>query len=140
MQPLNAEELEHLNAIHRETLSGFLDMEFVAVSAEQLIMRMPVTDKVKQPFGIVHGGATVALCETVASIGTYLGIDRDRFYTVGLEINCNHIRQTRTGHLTATARPVHRGRATWVWEIHVRNDDGQLAAISRCTMAVVSKS
>lgn len=140
MQPLSAEELEQLTAMHKDTLSGFLDMEFVVVSAEQLVMRMPVADKVKQPFGIVHGGATVALCETAASVGTYLGIDRDRFYCAGLEINCNHLRQTRTGHLTATAKPVHRGRSTWVWEIHVHNDDGQLVASARCTMAVVPKS
>ncbi len=139
MQPLNADQLAHLTRDHHETLSGVLGMEFVAASADQIIVRMPVTDRVKQPFGILHGGATVALCETAASIGTFLGIDHDHFNAVGMEINCNHLRPARDGILTATATPLHRGRTTWVWDIRVQNEAGKLVAISRCTVAVVPK-
>jgi 1,4-dihydroxy-2-naphthoyl-CoA hydrolase len=139
MQPLDAEQLARLAAMHDGTLSGLLGMEFVEVSGERVVVRMPVTDRAKQPLGILHGGATVALCETAASIGTYLSIDHDHFNAVGLEINCNHLRPTRDGTLTATATPVHRGRTTWVWDIRVLNDANKLVAISRCTVAVVPK-
>jgi len=139
MQPLNAEQLARLTAEQHDTLSSLLGMEFVEVSGERIVVRMPVTDRVKQPFGILHGGATVALCETAASIGTFLGIDHDHFHAVGMEINCNHLRPTRGGTLIATATPLHRGRTTWVWDIRVQNDAGKLVAISRCTVAVVPK-
>jgi uncharacterized protein (TIGR00369 family) len=137
MQPLNAEQLAELNARSGNTMPAVLGIIFTAADNDQVVATMPITDNVRQPFGILHGGATVALCETVASIGTYLGIDRDQFIAVGLEINANHLRPVREGTLTATGRPLHRGRTTWVWDIRVQNEAGQLTAISRCTIAVV---
>ena len=138
MQPLDAAQLAELNARSTHTMPGVLGMEFIAATAEQVVVRMPITDAVRQPFGILHGGATVALCETAASMGTFLGIDATKFHAVGLEINANHMRPVREGHITATATPVHRGRTTWVWDIRVHNDEGKLVAISRCTVAVVA--
>jgi 1,4-dihydroxy-2-naphthoyl-CoA hydrolase len=137
MQPFNAEQLAQLNASGRGTMQEALSMTITAVSAEGITVQMVVTDAARQPYGIVHGGAMVALCETAASIGTALGVDPTKYYAVGLEINANHLRPTRAGTLTATATPLHRGRTTWVWDIRVHNDEGKLTAISRCTVAVV---
>lgn len=121
-------------------MSELLEMEFVQTSSEMMIVRMPITDKVKQPFGILHGGATVALAETAASIGTWLGIDQQTQIAVGLEINCNHLRPVPAGVITATATPLHRGRTTWVWDIRITDEQGKLTAISRCTVAVVPRT
>ena len=121
-------------------MSELLEMEFVQTSSEMMIVRMPITDKVKQPFGILHGGATVALAETAASIGTWLGIDQQNQIAVGLEINCNHLRPVPAGVITATATPLHRGRTTWVWDIRITDEQGKLTAISRCTVAVVPRT
>ncbi len=140
MQPLNAEQLAQLNATQADNLAGTLGMEIIEAGPERIVARMPVLPRVKQPYGVLHGGATVALCETAASLGTYLGIDQTRFNAFGLEINCNHLRPMFSGHITAIATPVHRGRTTWVWDIRVQNDEGKLTAISRCTVAVVPKT
>ncbi len=137
MQPLNAEQLAQLNASGQRTMQEALSMTFTEVTAERIVVQMVVTDAARQPYGIVHGGATVALCETAASVGTALGIDATKYSAVGLEINANHLRPTRAGTLTATATPLHRGRTTWVWDIRVTNQEGKLTAISRCTVAVI---
>ena len=138
MQPLDAAQVAQLNARSQHSMSEALGMEFVSADADHIVVRMLMTDRVRQPFGILHGGATVALCETAASMGTFLGIDASKFHAVGLEINANHMRPVRDGYITATATPVHRGRTTWVWDIRVHNDEGKLVAISRCTVAVVA--
>jgi 1,4-dihydroxy-2-naphthoyl-CoA hydrolase len=137
MDPLTPEQLAEVNARSRATMAEALQMEFISASDDGIVVRMPITDAARQPFGILHGGATVALCETAASMGTYLGIDQSQFTAVGLEINCNHIRATPSGVITATAVPVHRGRTTWVWDIRVHNEEGKLVAMSRCTIAIV---
>ncbi len=121
-------------------LSEIFEMEFIQSSPDKMIVQMPITDTVKQPFGILHGGATVALAETAASIGTWLGIDQTNQVAVGLEINCNHLRSVHAGTVTATAVPVHRGRTTWVWDIRITDEQGRLTAISRCTVAVVTRT
>ena len=140
MQPLDSAALALLQRQQQDSLSGFLGMEFVQVQADHMIVRMPISERVRQPFGILHGGATVALAETAASIGTWMGIDQTLYHAVGLEINCNHLRPTPNGVITADAKPLHRGRTTWVWDIRVTNEAGQLVAISRCTIAVVPQS
>jgi 1,4-dihydroxy-2-naphthoyl-CoA hydrolase len=119
------------------TLMEALGIEIVQSQADHIIARLPITGKVLQPFGILHGGATVALAETVASIGTYLGIDYTSFHAVGLEINCNHLHSVREGAITAHARPVHQGRSTWVWDIRVHDDSNRMIAIARCTVAII---
>jgi uncharacterized protein (TIGR00369 family) len=100
---------------------------------------MPVTSKVHQPFGVLHGGASVVLAETVASIGAWLNIDPATQMAMGLEINANHLRAVRDGHVTATARPFHVGRTTQVWTIELVDDQGRPVCVSRCTLAVVPR-
>ena len=98
---------------------------------------MPVNDCTHQPFGILHGGASIALAETVASLGAANRIDREKFVAVGQEINGNHLRPKSDGIVTATGIPVHLGRSSQVWSIEIRDEAGKLVCISRCTMAIV---
>ena len=122
----------------RETLLTTLGMEIVETTKERVVARMPVGPKVHQPFGLLHGGASVALAETVASIGGLMQVDRDKEMVVGLEINANHLRAKRDGMLTAIATPVHVGRKTHVWDVRITDEVGKLVCISRCTLAVVA--
>ena len=104
---------------------------------ERVVATMPVELRTHQPFGLLHGGASVALAETVASIGGWLRVDRTRFAVVGLEINANHLRALRTGRVTAVATPLHVGRTTQVWDVRIGDDAGRPVCVSRCTLAVV---
>ena len=121
-----------------ETLLTTLGIEITEAGKRRVVARMPVGPKVHQPFGLLHGGASVALAETVASTGAWMNVDRERETIVGIEINANHVRGKRDGVVTAVATPVHVGRRTQVWEIRITNDDGKLVCISRCTMAVLA--
>ena len=116
-----------------------LGIEILELTPQRVVATMPVDQRTRQPFGILHGGASVALAETVASFGAVAIIDRDRFVAVGQEINANHLRPKLDGVVTATAVPVHAGRTTQVWSIEIRDEAGKLVCISRCTMAVVEK-
>jgi uncharacterized protein (TIGR00369 family) len=129
--------VDEINALGVGFLFSALGMRVEEASADRVVMSMPITQTTQQPVGILHGGATVALAESAASIGTWLGVDRAAFSAVGLEINCNHLRAKRDGMVRAVATPLHRGRRNWVWDIHVYDETGTLIAISRCTMAVV---
>ncbi len=129
-----------METILKGTLMEALDIELVEFSPDCIVMTMPVTDKTKQPAGLLHGGASVALAESAASLGTYLNIDRSKQTAVGLEINANHIRSVRDGKVKATAIPLHRGRTTMVWEIRITNEEDKLVCISRCTVAIQSLS
>ncbi len=120
-------------------LSDTLGMELVELSPERVVATMPVGPPTHQPFGLLHGGASVALAETVASVGAWLNIDRDRQAAVGLEINANHVRGVRSGLVRATATPLHRGRSTQLWEIRIVDEQDRLVCMSRCTVAVVPR-
>ncbi len=111
-----------------------LGMELVELCAERVVARIPVEGNT-QPYGILHGGATAALCETVASIGTAVATGLDK-RVMGIELNVNHIRAVSLGWVTATGVPLHVGRTTAVWNVEVRDDDGRLAAVSRLTLAI----
>ena len=100
---------------------------------------LPVDDRTRQPYGLLHVGASIALAETVASLGATASIDRERFAAVGLEINGNHLRPKTDGVVRATAVPIHVGRSTQVWSIEIRDEGERLVCISRCTMAIVEK-
>lgn len=130
---------DDLNAVGAGSLFEALGLRVEEASADRMVMTMPVHAATKQPLGVLHGGATVALAESAASIGTWLGIDHDAYDAVGLEINCNHLRSKRDGTLRAIATPLHRGRRNWVWDIRVYDEAETLIAISRCTMAVVPR-
>lgn len=119
------------------TLLEALGIEITELTANKVVATMPVNGATRQPAGLLHGGASVALAETVASIGTWNLIDQATEYCVGLEINANHIRSKRDGLVTATGTPLHRGRTTMVWDIKLTDESGQLLCISRCTVAIV---
>ncbi|GMA52202.1 esterase [Alicyclobacillus contaminans] len=123
----------------QDTLVGALGIEIVEVTAERVVATMPVHAATRQPVGILHGGASVALAETVASIGTWHLIDQERQIAVGLEINANHIRSKADGVVTAVAVPLHRGRTTMVWDIRIVDEEDKLVCVSRCTVAIRDK-
>ena len=122
------------------TLLTTLGIEIVEATKDRVVARMPVGPKVYQPFGILHGGASVALAETVASTGAWMTIDQEKERVVGVEINANHLRAKSDGMLTATGTPVHTGRRIQVWEVKILDEAGKSICISRCTLAVVPAS
>lgn len=122
-----------------QTLMGSLGITNVELTPDRVVCQMAVGPKTWQPAGILHGGASVALAETAASVATGLNIDRETQMGVGLEINANHIRPKRDGIVTATATPLHKGRTTMVWDIKITDEDDKLICVSRCTMAVIPK-
>lgn len=119
-----------------------LGIEFTSFKKEEIKGTMPVDQNTIQPFGILHGGASVTLAETLASIGAWLNLEDDSKTAVGIEINANHIRSVKkgSGYVVGTAKPVHRGRNIHVWEVRIETDSGKLVCSSRCTLAVVNNS
>ncbi|WP_271105671.1 hotdog fold thioesterase [Pseudomonas tohonis] len=130
-------DLDELNASQQGTIGGLLDIRFEAFDDESITASMVVDSRTHQPYGLLHGGASVVLAESLGSTASYLCIDTSRFYCVGLEVNANHLRGLRSGRVTAVARPVHLGRTTHVWDIRLSGDDGKPSCISRLTMAIV---
>lgn len=134
---LQQPELIALNALSKNTILEVLDIRFEAFDDDSLTASMVVDPRTHQPYGLLHGGASVVLAETLGSTASYLCIDSTQFYCVGLEVNANHLRGLRSGRVTAVARPLHLGRTTQVWDIRLSGDDGKLSCVSRLTMAVV---
>ena len=129
--------IEQLNAIQKNTIGELLDIRFESFDDESLTASMVVDHRTHQPYGLLHGGASVVLAESVGSVAAYLCIDPSKFYCVGLEVNANHLRGVRNGRVTAVARAIHIGRTTQVWDIRLTNDEGKTSCVSRLTMAVV---
>ena len=129
-------DLERLNA-PSPTINSLLDIRIEAAGDDWLSASMPGDERTHQPYGILHGGASVVLAETVGSIASYQCIDTSRYYCVGLDINANHLRAVRSGRVTAVAKAVHLGRTTHVWDIRLHDDAGNQTCISRLTMAIV---
>ncbi|WP_404444957.1 hotdog fold thioesterase [Sutcliffiella horikoshii] len=121
------------------TLIDLLGIEIVELSEERAVATMPVDKRTHQPFGLLHGGASVALAETIASIGTFNLIDKETEICVGLEINANHLKGKKDGVVTAIGTPLHRGKSTMVWDIKIVDENDALICISRCTMAILKK-
>ncbi|HET6586623.1 MAG TPA: hotdog fold thioesterase [Oleiagrimonas sp.] len=132
-------DLERLNASNHHTLMDVLDIRFSAFGDDWLSATMPVDARTHQPFGLLHGGASVALAETVGSTAALLTLDTEHELAVGLDINANHLRGVRAGTVTGTARALHLGRSTQVWEIRITDADERLISIARLTMAVVPR-
>lgn len=130
-------DIDALNAGQRNTIGEVLDIRFESCDEQSLSASMPVDHRTLQPHGILHGGASVVLAETVGSVASYQCVDTTRFYCVGLEVNANHLRGVRSGRVTAVARAIHIGRTTQVWDIRLTCDDGKASCVSRLTMAVV---
>jgi 1,4-dihydroxy-2-naphthoyl-CoA hydrolase len=131
-------DLAALTALGATSMPGLLGIEFVDAGDDWISARMPVNERTHQPFGRLHGGASVALAETVASMGGAMTLDLTRQTTVGLEINANHIRPAMSGYVTATAKAESIGRTTQVWTIRITNEEGKLVCLSRITLAVIS--
>ena len=127
--------LEHTTG----TLSSTLGVNYLHFDKDKVIAEMPVGPVVRQPFGLLHGGASVVLAESLASVAGWLNVDETKFNVVGMEINANHLRATREGKVIGTATPIHRGQKSQVWEIKITNETGKMVCISRCTLAVVDK-
>ena len=134
------DSLQRLNALCKNTLAEALGIQITEVGSGFLCGKMPVDYRTHQPMGILHGGASVALAETLGSIGASLNIDTARQNCVGLEINANHIKAVRNGFVHGRATAVHLGRKTQVWEIKINNDAGDLVCISRLTVAVLDRA
>lgn len=130
-------DLAHLNEMRKNTICDVLDITFDAYDDQSITASMVVDHRTHQPFGLLHGGASVVLAETLGSMASYLCIDTKKFYCVGLEVNANHLRGVRSGRVSAVAKPVHMGRTTHVWDIRLTDDNGKLNCISRLTIAVV---
>jgi 1,4-dihydroxy-2-naphthoyl-CoA hydrolase len=132
--------LEELNAVIDGTIMRPLGIAFTEVGADFIRAAMPVDERTRQPYGLLHGGASVVLAETVGSTGASLCIDPARFLCVGQEINANHLRSVRSGRVIGTARPVHVGSRSQVWGIEIVNEAGALVCISRLTMAILERT
>lgn len=131
--------LEALQRLSKNTMVEHLGIEFTEIGADYLKARMPVDNRTHQPYGLLHGGASLALAETLGSVAAHCCIDNQKKYCVGLEINANHIKSVRSGYVVGTSKPIHIGRRTQVWEIKIVTEQNQLVCVSRITMAVLDK-
>ena len=131
--------IAELNSL-KNTMVDHIGIEFIELGDDFIRARMPVDHRTHQPMGLLHGGASVALAETLGSTGAMLCVDPDKYNVVGLEINANHIRGVRDGWVIATARPLHRGRTTQLWEIRITDAADKLVCVSRLNMAVIEKT
>ncbi|PVD53074.1 esterase [Terrimonas sp.] len=131
--------LEKLQQTSKGTMAEYLDILFSEIGDNYIKATMPVDHRTRQPYGLLHGGASVVLAETLGSVASSLVIDMERSLCVGLEINANHIRAVRKGLVTGTATPIHLGASTHVWEIKIHDEHGKLACISRLTVAILKR-
>jgi 1,4-dihydroxy-2-naphthoyl-CoA hydrolase len=129
-----------LQPLGKNTMGDHLGIEFTEVGEDFLKGRMPVDNRTRQPYGLLHGGASVALAETLGSVAAAFVVDRRAYNAVGLEINANHLRGVREGFVTGIARPIHLGKTTHVWEIRISDDRDKLVCISRLTVAILAIS
>jgi 1,4-dihydroxy-2-naphthoyl-CoA hydrolase len=130
---------EQLNLTRQKTMVSNLGIEFTEIGEDSISARMPVDSRTIQPFGILHGGASVALAETLGSLAASLTLDTSQKIPVGMEINANHLRSVTTGWVFGQARPVHLGGSTQVWEIRISDEQGRLVCISRMTLAIINR-
>ncbi len=132
--------LQVCNEVRHNTLMQTLDIEYIDLGENWLMARMPVTPKVYQPDGILHGGATVALAESVASAASYIFVDAQKFFVRGIEISANHLRSISEGFVFARATLIHKGRTTQLWEIRVTDDEGRMISLCKLTTIALPKS
>lgn len=131
--------VEAYYASKKTSLMDALGIEFIHIEKAKLVATMPVTENTRQPYGLLHGGASAALAETVASVAGWLNVNPEVNSVVGMELSINHLRPTKEGKVEATGVPLHLGRKTQLWDIRILNEAGKLAAISRCSLAVIEK-
>lgn len=131
--------LESLKPFHNKSIVTHLGIEFTEIGEDFIVARMPVDERTHQPFGLLHGGASVVLAESLGSIASFLSLeDPEQQRAVGVEINANHIRSVREGWVYGKCTPIHRGRTTHVWDIRITDEEDKLVCISRLTTAIVT--
>ena len=135
----SAEIVERINATRAGSVWDMLDITLVTAEKDKVVATMPIGPNHRQQIGYLHGGISVTLAESLASLGTVLNIDAERQMAFGLEINANHLRPKRDGMVTGVATPIHKGRTTQVWEIRITDENDKLICISRCTVAIVDR-
>ena len=131
--------LQDFEGLGRNTMGDHIGIRFSELGENYLKATMPVDERTKQPYGLLHGGASVALAETLGSVASALVIDTDNFICVGQEINANHIRGVRSGYVTGITHPIHLGASSHVWEIKIYDEAEKLVCISRLTVAILKK-
>ena len=139
MFPKNT-SINSINLISKDTLLSHLDIEFIKLETDSLTAKMPVNSNTSQPMGILHGGASVTLAESIGSVGSNLLIDTKSEYAVGLSINANHIGSAKNGHVFGTGILVHKGKSTHVWSIEIKDKDERLISICRLTVMIIKKN
>lgn len=133
------ERIDQLNSMTKNTLMETLEIQYTEIGKDFLVATMPVNERVYQPMGLLHGGATVALAESVGSTASHLFIDHDKFEVRGIEITANHLRSKREGVITATAKIIHKGKTTHLWEIRIVDEEGKLISLCKLTNIILSK-
>jgi len=131
--------VEDLNKMNKNTMMEHLGLEFTAIGKDFISAKMPVDHRHHQPYGLLHGGASVTMAETLGSVAAHCSVIDQNKFCVGLEINANHLKSVKNGYVFGTTRPLHVGRTTQVWEIKITNEQDQLVCVSRITMAVIDK-
>ncbi len=132
--------LAEINAIGKNSMVEYLDIEFMEIGSDFLVARMPVDHRTIQPFGILHGGASCVLAETIGSMAANFCVDYEKCHCVGLDINTNHIRSVTSGHVVGIAKPFHLGKTTQVWSIEITGKHNKLVSVTRLTMVVLKKT
>jgi 1,4-dihydroxy-2-naphthoyl-CoA hydrolase len=131
--------IEKLKPLGPGTMAEHFGIQWTEVGEDYIKAKMPVDHRTVQPYGLLHGGASCALAETIGSVGSAMIVDHSKFYCVGLEINANHIRSAREGFVTGIAKPLHLGSTTHVWDIKIYDDKNKLVCVSRLTVAILSR-
>lgn len=131
--------VEEINNRPKNHLGALLDIKFIDFTDRSLMASMPVNEKTHQPTGILHGGASVVLAETLGSVASFLCVNPEKYIAVGLEVNANHLRSVSTGQVTGICEPLHIGAKTHVWDIKIYNDKKKLCCVSRLTVAILVK-
>ena len=131
--------VEEINGRPKNHIGALLDIEFMEIGEDFVTARMPVNERTHQPYGILHGGASVVLAETLGSVASSMVIDWDKYIGVGLEVNANHLRPVKSGFVTGICKSLHIGGKTHVWDIKIYNDKGKMNCISRLTVAIIPK-
>jgi len=131
--------LDTLNKMSNNTMVQHLGIEFIEIGKDSIRARMPVDKRTHQPYGLLHGGASCVLAETLGSVASAMVIDHSKFYCVGLEINANHVRGVREGYVTGVASPLHLGNTTHIWDIKIYDEKEKLVCVSRLTVAILTR-
>lgn len=130
----------HLNTISQGTLLTYLEIEFIEIGENYIVAKMPVKDKTSQPMGILHGGASVSLAESIGSAGSYMMIDQKKESAIGLEINANHVGSAHEGYVYGKGTLIHKGKTTHIWNIEIRNGQEKLISLCRLTVMILKKT